>query len=96
MALATYACPILGLSSQGKPHSALTHMPLSPPQVWRGEHFASNQGEYNQIKGQLQSESFPPLIPGEPNRCEWLDFTSVGWVWKECTDLCGRHSLISN
>ena len=47
-------------------------MPLFPPQVWRGEHFASNQGEYNQIKGQLQSESFPPLIPGEPNRYERL------------------------
>ena len=47
-----------------------TNLPHHHYQVWRGEHFASNQGEYNQIKAQLQSESFPPLVPGEPNRCE--------------------------
>lgn len=42
--------------------------------VWRGEHYASNQGEYNQIKSQLQSESFPPLLPGGPARY-WEDLT---------------------
>ncbi|KAG1663133.1 hypothetical protein FOA52_000655 [Chlamydomonas sp. UWO 241] len=40
--------------------------------IWRGEHFASSTSEYNQIKSQLQSESFPPLEEGGDTRY-WED-----------------------
>ncbi|GAX75625.1 hypothetical protein CEUSTIGMA_g3069.t1 [Chlamydomonas eustigma] len=43
--------------------------------VWRGEHFASNLGEYNQIKNQLHNEKFPPSVPGEAVRY-WEDLSS--------------------
>ena len=32
--------------------------------VWRGEHYSATSAEYNSIKAQLASESFPPQLAG--------------------------------
>ncbi|KAL4450230.1 hypothetical protein ABPG77_010899 [Micractinium sp. CCAP 211/92] len=40
--------------------------------VWRGETFSATRAEYNSLKAQLQSETFPPAAPGEPIRL-WTD-----------------------
>ena len=36
--------------------------------VWRGENYSATSAEYNSIKAQLASESFPALVPGGPVR----------------------------
>lgn len=36
--------------------------------VWRGEHYSATSAEYNSIKAQLASESFPPQTAGDPVR----------------------------
>ena len=36
--------------------------------VWRGEHYSATSAEYNSIKAQLASESFPPAAAGGPVR----------------------------
>ncbi len=36
--------------------------------VWRGEHYSATSAEYNSIKAQLTSESFPPAVAGGPVR----------------------------
>jgi len=36
--------------------------------VWRGEHYSATSAEYNSIKAQLASESFPPAVAGGPVR----------------------------
>lgn len=36
--------------------------------VWRGEHYSATSAEYNSIKAQLASESFPPQLAGGPVR----------------------------
>ena len=38
--------------------------------VWRGEHYSATSAEYNSIKAQLASESFPAVAAGEPVRSE--------------------------
>ena len=36
--------------------------------VWRGEHYSATSAEYNSIKAQLASESFPAAVAGGPVR----------------------------
>uniref|UniRef100_A0A1D2A3C0 DNA polymerase epsilon catalytic subunit n=1 Tax=Auxenochlorella protothecoides TaxID=3075 RepID=A0A1D2A3C0_AUXPR len=43
--------------------------------VWRGETFSATRTEYFSLKTQLQSEMFPPLGPGAPQR-SWYELTS--------------------
>jgi len=42
--------------------------------VWRGEHYSATSAEYNSIKAQLASESFPPAVAGGPVRSAALPF----------------------
>lgn len=58
--------------------------------MWRGEMLPASKNEYQRIQQQLETEKFPPLFPGGPNRAfhELSKEDQAAYEKKRLNDYC--------